>query len=336
ITIPHITMSQKLSLTLRDRTHQHLDLLMRADSVYLPPNSPLIVGLSGGPDSVFLLHVLHSHPALKNTPLIIAHLNHQWDACCERSFIFCRSLAASLNLTFESATAQNSAQTQEGGRRARYHFFAQLKKKYTAQRIAVGHHANDQQENFFIRLMRGTTLSGLVGMKARNKDIIRPLLPFTKQEILAYLSEHSIAYIQDSANYSTDFLRNRVRMHALPALKTCDDRFEHNFSRSLQQLQEVEDFLDAMTTNLYQQHTQQLSLSVTALNIIPLYQQFPQIIHNRVILLWLYQAKVPFTPSTAFLQEIRRFAEQGTKKTHHLHTSWALCKQNNLLYIQKL
>src|SRR3990172_2797015 len=123
-------------------------------------------------------------------------------------------------------------------------FFESLVKEYNATSIALGHHADDQMETFFMRLIRGAQISGLIGMKPKNKLYIRPLLSISKAEIVNYLDENNISYMIDSTNQSDAFLRNRIRNAAIPTLKQADPRFENQFQRTLGNLQETESFLE--------------------------------------------------------------------------------------------
>jgi len=157
----------------------------------IPPGSKLVVGFSGGPDSVFLLHLLASIRTSHNITLIAAHLDHQWRSNSHEDVVFCKTMAEQLNITFISSTINAlqkdfnaNGSTEAQGRAARRHFFETVLKEQNAQGIALAHHLQDQEETFFIRLIRGSSLSGLTGMLSRDGAYIRPLLEINKSEIL--------------------------------------------------------------------------------------------------------------------------------------------------------
>ena len=207
----------------------------------LADNQTIIIGLSGGPDSVFLLHFLaHLRPTY-NLTLVAAHLDHQWRENSADDVLFCRQLCDTLNIPLASNTISDlglslkfNGSQEEIGRKARRFFLESVKAQQNAHTIALGHHAQDQQETFFIRLVRGASLSGLTGMKVKEKDYIRPLLATNKKVILEYLHANNISYLRDPSNESDAYLRNRIRKHVIPALQLCDTRFETNFASTLE------------------------------------------------------------------------------------------------------
>ena len=216
----------------------------------IPQDSKIVLGLSGGPDSVFLLHLLSE---LKKDGLVkeivAAHLDHEWRPESAKDEQFCSKMAKEHDVPCVSNKIPDlgldlkfSGSKEDLGRRARRYFFKQVKKEYNADLIALAHHAQDQQETFFIRLIRGTSLSGLTAIKPKHGDYIRPLLEINKQDLVNYLDEHNIPYLTDPSNISQEFLRNRIRKHVIPALKNCDARFDQNFQTTIHRLQKTEQF----------------------------------------------------------------------------------------------
>src|SRR5260221_9609791 len=134
----------------------------------------------------------------------------------------------------------------------RRYFFEKVLQEHNADCIALAHHAQDQEETFFIRLIRGSSLTGLTAIKAKHGHYIRPLLETNKSDILAWLHENNIPYATDTTNDSSDYLRNRIRMNVLPALRTCDDRFATNFLSTLNRLQSTEQFLEQLTLKTFE------------------------------------------------------------------------------------
>lgn len=306
-------------------------ILTRKINNIIPERSTIIVGLSGGPDSVFLLDQL---AALKNAgvikELIAAHLDHEWRSNSGKDALFCEQIAQKYAVPFESKKLSELDKTfrgskEEVGRKARRYFFEQLLKQYKADAIALGHHAQDQQETFFIRLIRGTSLAGLTGMKEKNGPYIRPLLHHTKQEIIDYLDTHKIAYLIDPSNASPEFLRNRIRNELLPALRAVDSRFDAHLLQTMDRLQQTENYLE--------QHTHDLFTAMTTKHnterIIDLHAFFklPMVMQYRILMHWLKKEQVPFVPTESFLNEIIRFLKQPQSKTHAIHEQWGIKKE---------
>ncbi len=302
----------------------------------LPPNATVILGLSGGPDSVFLLHFL----ANKNIKLIAAHLDHEWRKDSEKDTKFCKEQAEKLGIPLVSKKISEldlqikfNGSKEEVGRKARRYFLEQTMKEHTADAIALAHHLQDQQETFFIRLLRGASLSGLTAMKPKNGPYIRPLLNTSKNDILAYLDEHQIPYLTDPSNESQQFLRNRIRTGVIPALKAADGRFDHTFASTLGQLQETEAFLGELS----QEYLGKLTIckkGFSGVNLKDL-MKLPTPMRRRIILEWLCRQNVPFTPTQKFFAEMERFFRQPGSKEHQIHETWKLVKKKDIGFIQQ-
>lgn len=304
----------------------------------LPQDSIIIVGLSGGPDSVFLLHFLQSICFQNNLTLIAAHLDHGWRSESGQDLLFCKKMSESFDIPFVSMHLQDlpeykkyNGSAEEFARNKRRQFFELIRTQYNANYIALAHHANDQQETFFIRLLRGSSLTGIVGMQPKNGYYIRPLLCTLKKDIIDYLDTHTIPYLKDSTNTSDNFLRNRIRNHAIPALQKCDSRFDTNFERTLALLQETEQFIDSLSHKAFE------TISIVEsghrlLNIEKLCTLDP-VLCNRVLILWLISYNVPFTPSSSFFEEMIRFLGQKGNRSHQLHPLWKVHTKNGFAFI---
>lgn len=297
----------------------------------IAPGSTIVVGLSGGPDSVFLLHYLASLRQELNLTLIAAHLDHGWRTESAQDAQFCQELADSYQIplivrSLKDAPAdfKFNGSKEEFGRKARRAFFEQVAKEHNAQAIALAHHADDQIETFFLRLIRGASLTGLAGIKAQDGLYIRPLLSISKQEILDYLHEHKIPYVIDASNQSDEYLRNRIRNSVIPTLKACDNRFEKNFANTHAKLIETEKFLQELcAAQLYEMSDGNKGLDIQKLSALH------PVLRNRVLINWLIAHKVPFTPSQGLLDEIVRFLENTKANKHTLYEKWQLVKKDD-------
>jgi len=294
----------------------------------IPENSTLIVALSGGPDSVFLLHLLAQLQQSMKFKLVAAHLDHQWRPESGTDAEFCNTIAADYNVPFVckklselAITHKPNGSKEELGRKARRFFLQQVAAEHAAHRIALAHHADDQQETFFIRLARGAGLTGLTSMKPLQDNYIRPLLAVHKKDILSYLQEHNIAYVVDASNESDDYLRNRIRK-ALPAIQTADARFNDNFAQTLVRLQETEEYLHAQMLTLYARICTENHLAIA-----DFFEQH-SVMRTRLLLYWLCQHKVKFTPSAALFEEIERFLQQPGMGAHTFYNLWKIVKKH--------
>jgi tRNA(Ile)-lysidine synthase len=294
-------------------------------------HTTIVIGLSGGPDSTFLLHFLAQLRTEKKLTLIAAHLDHQWRSSAADDQLRCKQKAEALGITFVTAQAQDLAikvkadGSQEAvGRKLRRFFLEQVAAQYHASAIALAHHRQDQEETFFIRLIRGTTLSGLCAMHPKNGIYMRPLLETNKEELVNYLHENGIAYCTDPTNSSLSYLRNRIR-RSLPALATCDQRFHNNFLRTLHSLHDTEHFLEQLT------HTTFNAIMVYQHeNYWLLLEQFFSLhdyLQKRIVMHWLITANAPFVPTDQLLNEIIRFLKQPQDKIHTVYTRWSVKKR---------
>lgn len=304
----------------------------------LEPESTIIIGLSGGPDSVFLLHFLASYRTEKNLKLIAAHLDHGWRKESALDAQFCQKLTEQYQVPLVIArlaelpiSIKANGSQEDIGRKARRYFLEQVAREYKAHAIVLAHHANDQQETFFLRLIRGASLAGLIGMKPKQGMYIRPLLEVKKESILSYLDQHKIPYVTDPSNQSSLYLRNRIRNSVLPALYNADQRFEKTFAATMARLQETESFLQEQTEQTFAQIT--TNNNGLWLNNAQFLQLHP-IMRQRILIHWLCSAGVPFTPTQPFLHEIERFISSTQSNQHRIKHEWVLFKRKGHTTIQ--
>lgn len=300
----------------------------------------IVVGLSGGPDSVFLLHFLASLQQEYNLKLIAAHLNHEWRKEADQEQQDCATLAHTLNIPFVTAkrselstTFTHNGSQEEYGRNMRRYFFEKVLREHNADSIALAHHAQDQEETFFIRLIRGSSLTGLTAIKPQHGAYIRPLLETNKPEILTWLHKNNIPYATDATNDSEDYLRNRIRMNVLPALRLCDNRFAANFITTLNRLQSTEQFLENLTIKTFAEISR-IENNQRIINI-PQFLALDEILRTRILMHWLITENIPFPSTQAFLDEIIRFLQHKNGGTHAAHQKWSIVKKQKNTFLMK-
>jgi tRNA(Ile)-lysidine synthase len=203
----------------------------------------VIAAVSGGPDSMALLHLLTCLKPVLKFDLAVAHLNHglRPEAQAEADFVrgYCQQEGIafySRQLDVGKLARQQKQSVEEAGRESRYRYFAELAAELGAARIATAHHQDDNAETVLLNLVRGSGIKGLRGIRPLNGMIIRPLLCLTRQDIEEYLQTHAIKYCIDESNYSTDYLRNRIRHQLLPLLK---QEYNPRIVENLNQLAEI-------------------------------------------------------------------------------------------------
>ncbi len=172
-----------------------------------------IIAVSGGIDSVVLLHYLQKLPDLQ---LIVAHVDHGIRHNSSKDATFVANLAQQYGLMYEEIRYELGARSSEDkARQARYEFLHKIRQKHQAQAVITAHHANDVVETMMINLMRGTGWRGLCSLK-NTHDLVRPLLSFKKADIIKYAQQHNLKWKEDSTNEDDKYLRNRIRKYLLP------------------------------------------------------------------------------------------------------------------------
>lgn len=228
----------------------------------LAPGDNVVVGLSGGADSVCLLHLLYRLQQEFSFRLHAAHLNHQLrgeDAERDEQFVrrFCASL--SIPLFVESVPVAQLAKEQGiglelAGRQARYAFFDRL--SLPQKKIAIAHTKNDHAESVLLHLLRGCGGDGLEGMEPVRGQIIRPLLSCSRAQVEAYCKEQNLSFCTDQSNFSEVYTRNRIRLQLLPQL---EQHFNPQIVDCLVQtadiLQQENEYLQKQVSSFWQLHT---------------------------------------------------------------------------------
>lgn len=208
----------------------------------ITPGDRILVGVSGGPDSLALLHALVELREELQCTLHVAHLDHRLrgqESEADARFVSEHADRLGLPVTMEAAdvtTEDDSSSLEARARAVRYAFFERVADQVEADRIALGHNADDQAETVLMRVLRGAGISGLAGIPIRRERYIRPLLNTPRSQIEAYLAELQLTARQDASNQDTAFLRNRIRHELLPLLET---EYNPSLRTSLRRLAEL-------------------------------------------------------------------------------------------------
>lgn len=190
-------------------------------------NDIIVVGFSGGPDSVFLVEMLKKLKNFINFKIYLVHINHLLrgeDADSDEKFSFEYAKKNDLEIFIKRIPVKEIVKEvgktlEEVGREERYKFFSEIYEKVRATKIATAHNKDDQIETFLFRLIRGTSLQGLEGIKIKNNNVIRPISEIYKKDILEYLNKNEIQYKIDKTNFENEFTRNSIRLDLIPFIE---------------------------------------------------------------------------------------------------------------------
>jgi len=218
-----------------------------------PAGARVLVAVSGGPDSVAMMHLLRElQPVCGIVVAGVAHFNHLLrGAESDQDEAFCRQLAESMGLPFISETAdvaaaarRSKASLEDTARRLRYDFLERARQQLGADLVAVAHTRDDQAETYLLRLVRGAGARGLASMRPRRGRVVRPLLEVGRAELHAVLAASNHPFRTDQTNLDVSFPRNRVRHEVIPALVRISPAAVRSIARSARLAADDEDFLE--------------------------------------------------------------------------------------------
>lgn len=227
-----------------------------------PREGKVLCALSGGRDSMCLLHILLELAPQYGFSVACAHYNHRLrgeESDRDARFVeeYCRKLGIPVHVGCGDVMAharEKGLSVEEAARELRYAFLERTADEIGAQRIATAHNAEDNAETVLLNLIRGTGLSGLGGIPPVRGRIIRPLLKVTRAEIESYLKEKGIPHVEDSTNARDDYFRNRLRHGVLPLLIELNPAFVQNVSRAADLLREDEEFIAGLARDFIREN----------------------------------------------------------------------------------
>ena len=338
--------NQNKTLTERNRSQHTLTVTtlqkrigaIIASSSLLQKNKPVIIGVSGGADSICLLHILSFlFPSSKRIAVYVDHGLRPHETSAEK--ILVQEQAGICSAHFETVTVDvqkektlKKTSLEEAARNLRYQALEDLRIKFHATSIAVGHTADDQAEELLLRLIRGSGSSGLSGMNQHSGHIIRPLLHETKETLLAYLQEQKIPFCQDSSNFDTNFLRNKIRLDLLPKLENeYNKSMRHTLLQTAAILTEEDKLLSELTKTCFHklvyQEADNLSLD------LPLFALEPLAIKRRIIekICWTLDSR----PSFKKIESLLALASSRNQTEIHLADGLRAVRQNNTILFHR-
>ncbi|MDV7699116.1 tRNA lysidine(34) synthetase TilS [Chryseobacterium soli] len=221
-----------------------------------PENHTFLLAVSGGADSMVLLSLFASFSSSQKEKLKfqVAHINYKLrgqDSDLDQKVVqdFCEKNHIQFHLYEVSEQDRKPEHSiQLWARELRYAFFKEIREKENLEFLVTAHHLNDQLETFIIHLSKASGIKGLSGIPAADRNILRPLLSFTKEEIYKFAEENSIEYREDLSNKKSDYLRNKIRNEIVPKLLETNEHFLENFKKSSSYLNQTKDFVEKQIT----------------------------------------------------------------------------------------
>ncbi len=296
------------------------------------PGQTVAAALSGGRDSVCLLHVLQQLSVKLSFKLMAVHVHHGLREEADEDEAFCRQLCERLGVDFRTKRVDTPARVkatgesvEEAARNLRYEAFEQLVTGGTAQRIALAHHQQDQAETVLLHLLRGSGLTGLGGMKAKRLPYIRPLLETAAAEIDNYIKENDLSYVEDASNQDTAYRRNRIRHQLLPLLQQeYNPEIVKTLAHMAGRLQEEEDYLDRQTPEVSEE-----DLSISWL------LQYPVNLQKRILRKWLRKHGLVQDLQQVHMEQLLELANGQTGRRISLPRGLTAQKSYDILVIHR-
>ena len=299
----------------------------------LLPGQRAAVALSGGRDSVCLLHMVRGLAHQLSIELMAVHVHHGLRAEADEDEAFCRRLCQKwgIELVVERVNVPQRVQetgetVEEAARMLRYQVFEELVKSGQTDRILLAHHQQDQAETVLLHLLRGSGLTGLCGMKAQRLPYVRPMLEVSKARIDGYIQEYHLPFVEDASNQDTAYRRNHIRHRLLPLLEQ-----EYNpeivtaLSRMAELLQEEEAFLEEQVPQVPKEG--QLSVSWLL--------QYPVNLQRRILRKWLKQNGLKTDVQQVHLQQLMELAQGATGRRISLPKGLTVQKSYDILVIRR-
>lgn len=289
----------------------------------------IVVGFSGGADSMMLLHLLHQ----MQLPVLAAHVHHglrgeEADRDEKAAALFCEKFGIPLEILHtdvQKRANQLGIGIEECGREVRYSFFKELADQQGGK-IATAHTLSDVCETVLLHIIRGTGLKGLCGIPPMRDNIIRPLIGITRDEVEEYCKYFHLPYVTDSTNFEKHYTRNRLRLDVVPTLKQINPLFEESVLHLTQQCRDDIDYLEQQAADAL------AKARVKDGYCTDIFLQMPKAIRSRAIFLALKQMK-DITPSYVQMEQIHKAIEVRNGSVT-LAGSVQFCVEGNFIFLR--
>jgi len=251
----------------------------------------IVVGVSGGPDSICLLHTLYTLKQELGIEIYVAHINHMIRDVADEETEYVKNFCKKLGIEcfvkkedVEKIAKTEKRGTEETGRIVRYSFFEEILEKTNSNKIATAHNSNDKAETVILNILRGSGISGLKGIEAkRDEKYIRPLIEIDREEIEEYCKKNKLEPKYDESNNENIYNRNKVRNEIIPYIKK---EFNQNIIKTLNRLAEVatkeDEYLKSITKNIYEEISEKQEENIV-LNLKE-FNKLELVIKRRIIL----------------------------------------------------
>jgi len=270
--------------------------LIKRDNL-IEKNDKVLLGVSGGPDSICMLDILSKLSKKLNFEIVVAHINHgiREEALDDEQYVedWCKKLGVKFfvgHFKVEEIAKEQKLGVEETGRKVRYEFFDEMAEKNGCNKIAIAHNKNDNAETVIMNILRGAGSKGLCGINSKQGKYIRPLIECSRQEIEQYCDKEKLNPRIDKTNFKNDYTRNKIRNIVIPYIK---EEFNPNIINSLERLskimQEQEKYLEDEAKKQYKNILiEEIKLNENEYNIIVLdlkkFNDLPILIEKQIIL----------------------------------------------------
>ena len=294
----------------------------------------VVIGVSSGPDSMCLLDILQK----ETNKIVVCHINHNVREESKKEEEFLKNYCKDKKLIFESMTIEKYEENnfENEARRKRYTFYEENLKKYNAKYLLLAHHGDDLIETILMKIARGSNIEGYAGIKEINNfkeyKILRPLLSYTKDEIIEYNESHNIPYFIDNSNTNTKYTRNRYRKNILPLLKEEDKNIHKKFLRYSKTLEEYDTYIKELVKKNINKIFKQNTIYIDELNKLDTFLKKNTLYH---ILNIIYSNETNIITEKHITNIIELINNKRPNITLDLPHNTLLIKEYNKIYIKK-
>ncbi|MGX6980247.1 tRNA lysidine(34) synthetase TilS [Vagococcus elongatus] len=306
-------------------------------------DSKVLLAVSGGLDSMVLLDLFRKLPEKKRSLFAVAHFNHQLRSVSDLEEAELKEFCEKSGISFfsEKWTVKEKSQhnIEARAREARYGFFFKLMGTHDFDVLVTAHHGDDQTETVLMKLIRGSLLKNLVGIREvswrENHKIIRPLLHFSREDLEGYAKKENLHYWQDESNFSAAYLRNRVRQHMLPFIKRENTNYLHQVHNLVIQLDYNIELVEEYIAPKYQDMV--FHQEGTAMMSLPLLLKESEAVRYHLLVKFLEENLVDRGVDVHFnhIQTLMEILTKTESKELHLSAGWMIIKSYDRLILTK-